>query len=52
MTGYNSVRSVMVFPGEGQTLCDELRFHASATDDDLYARFQIKDPAICLQTRK
>lgn len=52
MIGYKVKRFVIVFSGVGQTLSDELRFHILATDDDLYARFQIKNPAICLQSKK
>lgn len=52
MIGYKGNRFVIVFSGVGQTLSDELRFHILATDDDLHARFQIKNPAICLQSKK
>lgn len=52
MIGYKESRSVFVFSGEGQTLGDELRFHIMAPDDDLHARFQIKNPAIRLYRKK
>lgn len=52
MVGYKESRIVVVFSGVGQTLSDELRFHILSTDDDLHARFQIQNPAICLPMTK
>ena len=52
MKGYQEIGLVVVLLDEGQTLCNELRFHLVTTYDDLHPRLQVENTAICLQSVK